>query len=83
LDIPSKAHCSLDVCLLPPVVAAAQQENDRPVAHSIVDAVTRTYVNSQFPHAITAKIVIAKITGGQSVKTPEDGSASPLIAQFP
>ena len=40
-------------------------------AQSIVDAVTRTYINSQFPNPITAIIVVAEITGGHSVKTPK------------
>jgi hypothetical protein len=82
LNVPPKIYCSLDVRLLLSLVAAAQQENDRTVAQSIVDAITRTYVDSQFPHTITAKSVVAEIAGGQSVETPKNGSASPFFAQF-
>jgi hypothetical protein len=71
----------LDIALLFPFVAAAKQDDDRPAAQSVVDAIAGPEIDAQFPDAISAERMVTEIPGSHSVDAAKHGRKGPSVAQ--
>lgn len=58
---PASAACAADVRALRALVPAGQQQHDPRAGLRIVDAIARSRIDPQFPDAVTAESVVAKI----------------------
>jgi hypothetical protein len=77
---PPGTNCLLDITLLSSFVAAAKQNDDRPVAQGVVDTITGPDIDAQFPDAISAERMVTEIPGRHAVDTAKHGGKSPNIA---
>jgi hypothetical protein len=50
-----------NVRLLRPLVATTKQQHDAMAGHRVIHALARPHIDAQFPHAVTAELVIAEI----------------------
>ncbi len=68
-----------DVPVLRTLVATAEQDDDRPALLAEIHPVTRTVINSQFPHTAAHGFVITEVPKSHTSQPGQDSSHSLVI----
>jgi hypothetical protein len=64
-----------DIGILGPLVTTAKQHHHRLIRPCVVHAIARPDIDSEFPHTVSTKPVIAEIAKLNSFDSPDDGDS--------
>lgn len=71
-----------NICILRPFVATAQQQHHLLAFDGVVHPIASTDIYTQLPHAVTTKLVIAKIALLYAVASSHNGNFGRSVFEF-